>query len=450
VSTPKPYFELVRIIQVPGEDAPRIVPVKAPPWEAGLERRGVLGLALAMSSAAFARFGANSAEAAAVQTQPTAEYVNAHRYEVRFLATTPDGATLVSGGGDGYLKLWSLSTLSPITRLNNGNVTGMCLSPDGRETLYIADSVIGIRRYSVTERRSLTNIGTFSACQGLAMARDSSVIATAVYSTIHVNPYPSGTQRSISANQDFSAVTITPDSKTIIAGGDNRTIGMWNIEDRQLIRYLYGHKDVVQALSISPDGALLASGSRDNTINLWSLPNGRLLRTLVGHTRGPRLLALDGVTAVTFTPDGRNVISAGADETVRLWNAQDGKPAGTLTGHRGAVRSLSMGSDWTLASGDELGAIILWDLTRLQVRTFLFDPESNLSGGQTYQTTVEGRTVTYTLPCGSPIPAGATCTCNCVAGTYRVPTYTPPSSGGGGGGGGGGTICTCIPIRIPF
>ena len=40
-----------------------------------------------------------------------------------------------------------------------------------------------------------------------------------------------------------------------------------------------------------------------------------------------------------------------------------------------------------------------------------------------------GRTITYTLPCGSPIPAGAVCVCNCVAGSVCSCV--------------GHTVCTC-------
>lgn len=44
--------------------------------------------------------------------------------------------------------------------------------------------------------------------------------------------------------------------------------------------------------------------------------------------------------------------------------------------------------------------------------------EGNVEPGETgiEYTKVDssGRTITYTLPCGSPIPAGAVCTCNCV------------------------------------
>lgn len=52
-----------------------------------------------------------------------------------------------------------------------------------------------------------------------------------------------------------------------------------------------------------------------------------------------------------------------------------------------------------------------------------------------------GNVKTYTLPCGSPIPNGAICTCNCVSlcscVSYVAPTATKKPKGGGG------TICTC-------
>jgi hypothetical protein len=79
-------------------------------------------------------------------------------------------------------------------------------------------------------------------------------------------------------------------------------------------------------------------------------------------------------------------------------------------------------------------------------------------------------TVTYTLPCGTPIPANATCVCNCVPAKsvlttpkvepfpFNFPEPSEPAlpggfmpgpfypGGGGYGGGGGGTICTCNKI----
>ncbi len=45
---------------------------------------------------------------------------------------------------------------------------------------------------------------------------------------------------------------------------------------------------------------------------------------------------------------------------------------------------------------------------------------------------VTGQIVTYTMPCGSPIPPGATCTCNCVPSAAAPPVRAP-----------GRVICTC-------
>jgi len=97
-----------------------------------------------------------------------------------------------------------------------------------------------------------------------------------------------------------------------------------------------------------------------------------------------------------------------------------------------------------LVAGDSAGVITLWDLGKNTPQTVLFDPTANDANTKgltdNSRDTITGRTITYTLPCGSPIPPGAVCTCNCVPGTISVarpttPTYRP-----------GRTICTCNKI----
>ena len=62
-----------------------------------------------------------------------------------------------------------------------------------------------------------------------------------------------------------------------------------------------------------------------------------------------------------------------------------------------------------------------------------------------------GQTITYTLPCGSPIPPGAVCTCNCVPGSY-VPSRPKSSRSRSRSRSGGGSycscnkVCTCVPV----
>jgi WD domain, G-beta repeat len=71
---------------------------------------------------------------------------------------------------------------------------------------------------------------------------------------------------------------------------------------------LRGNKDAVTAVSWSPDGKTLASACADKTILLWQASSGQLLRTLRGHQ--------GSVTSVAWSPDGKTLASASADKTV--------------------------------------------------------------------------------------------------------------------------------------
>jgi hypothetical protein len=98
-----------------------------------------------------------------------------------------------------------------------------------------------------------------------------------------------------------------------------------------------------------------------------------------------------------------------------------------------------------LATGHSDGVIILWDLDQPSFRTFLFDRAANDpdTKGVTYNVfdKVTGQRIVFTLPCGSKIPPGAVCTCNCVPGSYREPEYTDSYRICTCN-----KICTCIPV----
>jgi len=131
------------------------------------------------------------------------------------------------------------------------------------------------------------------------------------------------------------------------------------------------------SVAFGPDGTLLVSGSADKTLRLWRVSDGSFVREFKGHT--------DSVNSVAFSPDGTLLASGSLDMTVRLLDAE---------GSRGML-----------------------DIC-------FFDPAANPPEvkANTYKITdAAGITYTYTLPCGSPIPAGAVCTCNCIPGAYNPP-----------------------------
>jgi hypothetical protein len=144
------------------------------------------------------------------------------------------------------------------------------------------------------------------------------------------------------------------------------------------------------------------------------------------------------------------------------------EPCSSLKAHSGSVTSLAISPDGKmLASGSWDKTIRLWDLPEGTPGPCLFDPALTEKGTKVGEYRQMGET-RFTLPCGSPTPAGATYICDCVAGsgqysrtetvcicdtimvpagspipaggvcvcnTIAVGTYTKPSPGGGGYGG---------------
>jgi WD40 repeat protein len=236
-----------------------------------------------------------------------------------------------------------------------------------------------------------------------------------------------------SSNFTPTSIAISPDGKLLAAVGGTSII-VWSLVTRIALSSITG-VPAATGIVFAPSNDAVITGHSDSSIRIWSWPDRKMLSALTGHTGAVRGLAV--------SPGGTFLVSGSADRSLRLWTLPDGRFQYSLIGHTGDVRVVALTPDGkTLASGDSRGVIILWDLVKRDFRSFLFDPDLNSASGVTYSTydQVSGQVIYFTLPCGSPIPPGATCVCNCVAGTVAPPSTPPPPTGGGGG---GGTICIC-------
>lgn len=153
----------------------------------------------------------------------------------------------------------------------------------------------------------------------------------------------------------INAMAINSQIEIFASSSDDKTIKIWNLNNRELLRTLAGHSDAVSAVVIAPSGEVLASGSWDKTIKIWNLKTGELLRTIEGH-RGL-------ISSLAISSDGQYLASGSKDSTIKLWNLKTGELIRTFSGHNLSVLAVAISANGKiLASGSADGAINLWEL----------------------------------------------------------------------------------------
>jgi WD40 repeat protein len=115
------------------------------------------------------------------------------------------------------------------------------------------------------------------------------------------------------------SVDISPDGKTLAAGGQDQTIWLWDItaplHAAPIGSPLHSRSSAAQ-VTFSPDGTTLASGGEDGSVLLWDITD-RAHPVAIGDSLVPPGAA--SRTRVAFDPRGR-LYGASRDGTIRIWN----------------------------------------------------------------------------------------------------------------------------------
>jgi RNA polymerase sigma factor (sigma-70 family) len=269
-----------------------------------------------------------------------------HNGPVNCVAISADGNTIASGseGADTTLRLWQARTGRQIYCIDvKCGVLALAFSSDGKLAVGCDDKTVRL----------------FKAADGteLGVCRGHGDTAAG--------------KEHFFAGQDYrgvSSLVFTDDGKTLITGGYDGTVRLWDVAGgRAVCRFdVPGHK--VHRLALSADGKTLAAGCEDlgvaggyHAVRLWDVTTRQAIRPDTRRFQG--IYSNGPVTALAFAPNGKHLAVAGFDAEVTLWDVATPKVVRSFRkGPLMVVKSLAFAPDGsTVAAGSSDARIAIWD-----------------------------------------------------------------------------------------
>ncbi len=84
-------------------------------------------------------------------------------------------------------------------------------------------------------------------------------------------------------------LAITQDDKYFIAGGQDKSIAIYNLENKSHYHtFTEAHEGTITSVNVSPCGNYFVSGSDDGSLGLFDVPNKQTIN-IVKNTHGARV-----------------------------------------------------------------------------------------------------------------------------------------------------------------
>jgi RNA polymerase sigma factor (sigma-70 family) len=300
-------------------------------------------------------------------------------WSVRFM---PDGKALVTGGFDGTVRIWDLTTRKVRSTLHGGSMgaTGIALSHDGKRVAEGFQGRSTIRLWDVASGKPLFTDyeGHADPVYHLAFAPDGRTLVTGDLEG-QVRWWDAATWKPVRTWDAVSFGAALAAAGKRLATLDRRTFHVrdagtgvefcamsypelqwpWAAtfarEDKDLVFLVLEHTPRAEDV---PDAHL----------DVWDTANGKRLQRV--HLQAFDLLSLDvfpGWRSLAVTPDGRTALVGDGPGTIRVCDLEQGQQVLTLAGHRRYADALAVSADGkVLVSGSLDRTVRLWDLMSAQ------------------------------------------------------------------------------------
>uniref|UniRef100_A0A4Y0BK58 Small-subunit processome Utp12 domain-containing protein n=1 Tax=Anopheles funestus TaxID=62324 RepID=A0A4Y0BK58_ANOFN len=223
-----------------------------------------------------------------------------HSQGMNCLSYAPDGHQLVTGGQDGKVKLWNVTSGFCVVTFAEHTASVMAVEFSRNKKFLVSASLDGtVRAYDVIRYR---NFRTFTS------------------------PEP----------VQFVSVAIDFSGELVAAGGqDGFDIYLWSMKLGRLLEVLSGHEGPVVSLAFSPVAAssAMVSGSWDQTLRIWNC--------LESSEANETIPVGSDVVCVAFKPDGEEVAVSTLNGNITVFHVKTAEQVASIEGRKDMEGSIS-------------------------------------------------------------------------------------------------------------
>ena len=237
--------------------------------------------------------------------------LNSENHQGSVLCLQYDGEILVTGSSDGTLIMWDIRhDYRPIRRLRHhtAGVLDVCfdakhvISCSKDTTVCLWDRRSGDFLQSLSGHRGPVNAVQLRGNLVVSASGDGVAKLWNLTSGLCIKEFPS-------KDRGMACVEFSPDSRTILAGGNDQVVYQFDTNTGELVRELKGHKDLVRSLHLDSANGRIISGSYDASVRAYDMHTGDTIIEFTSWTTSWILSAkADYRRIVATSQDSRIVI----------------------------------------------------------------------------------------------------------------------------------------------
>jgi transcription initiation factor TFIID subunit 5 len=111
---------------------------------------------------------------------------------------------------------------------------------------------------------------------------------------------------------DVTATAFHPNCNYAFTGSADKTVRLWDVSSGKCLRIFAGHFGAISDLAVCPSGQYLASASEDSSVRIWDVASSKQVGLLRGHA--------GSVYSADYSSNGAVLASGGADSSIRIWD----------------------------------------------------------------------------------------------------------------------------------